>query len=459
MKTGHTSSPFQLETELRRDLGVVSATTIIVGGIIGSGIFGAPAGIAQQLGNPGLFLLVWILGGALGFAGALCFAELGTMMPRSGGQFVYLKEAFPPIVAFLYGWVEFILLQSAGMAAIGAICTSYMGYFIPGISSHITVFSLGPIAISSQQVAVWVLILFLCFVNYVGVRFGGLLMNLTTFAKVTALVGLALLAAWIGGNVSHFEPLVPPDLDTGILTVLGPAMIGGLFAYQGWVNTNMVVGEVKDPQRILPRVIFFGLGLCTLVYLAVNWSYLYVLSIGEIAASERVAADAASRLIGPVGASLISAAVMISTFGTMNGTMIITPRIPYAMARAGLFFKWFTHVHPRYRTPSRAIVAMSVMGFVWTFLGDFQSIINAFVYIVYLYYGLNVLALIVLRRKFPDARRPYKVPGYPYVPILFLVVVAWVVVTVVTQNFLQALPGLGCLGLGAVVYLIWFRKA
>ena len=284
-------------------------------------------------------------------------------------------------------------------------------------------------------------------------------MNLTTFAKVTALVGLALLAAWIGGNSEHFVPLVPPDIDFSILAVLGPAMIGGLFAYQGWVNTNMVVGEVKDPQRILPRVIFFGLGLCTLVYLAVNWSYLYVLSIDEIAASERVAADAASRLIGPVGASLISAAVMISTFGTMNGTMIITPRIPYAMARAGLFFKWFTHVHPRYRTPSRAVVAVSIMGFVWTFLGGFQAIINAFVYIVYLYYGLNVLALIVLRRKHPDAHRPYKVPGYPYVPVLFLVVVAWVVVTVVTQNFLQALPGLGCLGLGAVVYLVWFRKA
>ena len=459
MTTKSSSSPFELETELRRDLGVVSATSIIVGGIIGSGIFGAPAGIAQQLGNPGLFLLVWIVGGTLCFAGALCFAELGTMMPRSGGQFVYLKEAFPPIVAFLYGWVEVVLLQSAGLAAIGAICTSYMGYFLPFISSHVTVFDLGFFVISSQQVAIWILLIFLCFVNYVGVRFGGLVMNMTTFAKVTALAGLALLAIAIGGDAGHFEPMVPPDIDAGILTVLGPAMIGALFAYQGWVNTSMVMGEVREPQRILPRVILFGLGLCTLVYLAVNWSYLYILGIDGIATSDRVAADVATWLIGPVGGSLISAAVMISTFGTMNGTLIITPRIPYAMARAGMFFKSFTHVHPRFKTPSRAILATTAWAILWTFLGNFQAIINAFVYIVYLYYGLNVLALIVLRRKHPDAKRPYKVPGYPYVPVFFLVVVSWVVVTVVTQNFLQALPGLGVLGLGAVVYLVWFRKA
>jgi APA family basic amino acid/polyamine antiporter len=453
------SSPFELETELKRDLGVVSATTIIIGGIIGSGIFGAPAGIAQQLGNPGLFMLVWIIGGVMGFAGALCFAELGAMMPRSGGQYVYLKEAYPPIVAFLYGWMEVVLIQSAGLAAIAVVCTNYMGYFMPFVSSNNAVLSIGPVIVSTQQIAIWILMIFLCIVNYAGVRFGGQIMNLTTFAKVGALIGLALIAMIEGGgDSSHFTPVVPPDMDMSIFTMMGPAMIGALFAYQGWTNTNSIAGEVKDPQRVLPRAIFFGLGLCTVVYMLVNWSYLYVLSIDEIAASTRVAADVAERLMGPIGGSLISAAVMISTFGTMNGIMMFTPRIPYAMARDGLFFKSFTHVHPKYQTPSKAIIATTIWGMVWTFLGDFQDIINAFVYAVYAYYGLNVLALILLRRKYPDAHRPYKVPFYPYVPIFFLIIVTWVVISIITQNIGQALPGLGCLAVGAVVYMIWFRK-
>ncbi|MDP7238907.1 MAG: amino acid permease, partial [Candidatus Latescibacteria bacterium] len=238
----------------------------------------------------------------------------------------------------------------------------------------------------------------------------------------------------------------------------GPAMIGALFAYQGWTNTNAVAGEVKDPQKVLPRAIFFGLGLCTVVYMAVNWTYLYVLSIDEIAASQRVASDVAERLVGPIGGSLISAAVMISTFGTMNGILLFSTRIPYAMARDGLFFKSFGHVHSRYQTPSRAIIAVTIWAIGWTFLGGFQDIINAFVYAVYAYFGLNVLALILLRRKYPDAHRPYKVAGYPYVPIFFLIVVTWVVITIVAQNFSQALPGLACLAVGAVVYLVRFRK-
>jgi len=459
MSKSSSSSPFELETELKRDLGVVSATTIIIGGIIGSGIFGAPAGIAQQLGNPGLFMLVWIIGGVLGFTGALCFAELGAMMPRSGGQYVYLKEAYPPIVSFLYGWMDVVLIQSAGLAAIGVVCTNYLGYFIPIVSPDVSVLSLGPVVVSSQQVVIWILLAFLCFANYVGVRFGGLVMNLTTFAKVGALVGLALVAVIVGGgDTSHFMPLIPPDLDASIFTLMGPAMIGALFAYQGWTNTNAVAGEVKDPQKVLPRAIFFGLGLCTVVYMAVNWTYLYVLSIDEIAVSQRVASDVAERLVGPIGGSLISAAVMISTFGTMNGILLFSTRIPYAMARDGLFFKSFGHVHPRYQTPSRAIVAVTIWAIAWTFLGGFQDIINAFVYAVYAYFGLNVLALILLRRKYPDAHRPYKVAGYPYVPIFFLIIVTWVVITIVAQNFSQALPGLGCLAVGAVVYLVRFRK-
>jgi basic amino acid/polyamine antiporter, APA family len=453
------SERFTLETELSRDLGLTEATTIVIGGIIGSGIFGAPAGIAQALGNPGLFMSVWVIGGLLGFTGALCFAELGAMMPRSGGQLVYMMEAFPPIVGFLYGWMEVVLIQSAGLAAIAVVCVSYLGYFIPQVSPDIGLFSIGSIVVSSQQVTIWILLWILCAVNYFGVRFGGTVMNVTTFAKVLALIGLAGVAVIVGGgDWGHFSPMIPPNIDWSLASIMGPAMIGALFAYQGWSNTNAIAGEVKDPQRTLPRAIFLGLGICTAVYLAVNWSYLYVLSIDEIAASERVATDVAVALIGPVGGSLISLAVMISTFGTMNGILMYTPRVPYAMAREGIFFEWFTHVHPRYRTPSRAIVALTAWAMFWTFLGSFQSIINAFVYAVYAYYGLCVIALLKLRKTHPDVPRPYRVPGYPWIPLFFLLITAICVVSILVEKTTDALPGLLCLGVGVPVYWIWFRK-
>ncbi len=450
---------FTLETELARDLGITSATTIVIGGIIGSGIFGAPAGIAQALGNPGLFMSVWFIGGLMGFTGALCFAELGAMMPRSGGQLVYLLEAFPPVVGFLYGWMEVVLIQSAGLAAIAVVCVSYLGYFLPTVSPDAVVISVGGSTVSTQQVAIWVLLWALCAVNYCGVRFGGTVMNLTTFAKVAALVSLTVVAALVGGgDWNHFLPLVPQKIDWGLAGLMGPAMIGALFAYQGWANTNAIAGEVKDPQRVLPRAIFLGLGTCTLVYIAVNWSYLYVLSIEEIAASERVAADVAVRLIGPVGGSLISLAVMISTFGTMNGILMYTPRVPYAMAQERIFFKWFTHVHPTYRTPSRAIVALTLWAMMWTFLGSFQDIINAFVYAVYAYFGLCVVALLKLRRSHPDVPRPFRVPCYPWIPLFFLLVTACVIVSILVENTTQAVPGFVCLAAGIPVYWIWFRK-
>ncbi|MEE2708335.1 MAG: amino acid permease [Gemmatimonadota bacterium] len=448
---------FELETELARDLGLVAATTIIIGGIIGSGIFGAPAVIAQAVGSPGAFMLIWIVGGIVAFSGALCFAELGALMPRSGGMVVYLKDTYPPIVAFLYGWAEVVVIQPGSLAAISVIFTDYLGYFFPSISMDNIVFSVG-LPISTQHLAVIVVLGVLGTINYVGVRWGGLVATVSTAGKVFALLALVALAAWVGGSWDHFSPGFTSTREVSLVDAFGIAMVGILFSYNGWSNTNNVVGEVKDPRRVLPLAIVIGLGVCVIVYLAVNWAFLYVMSVDEIAGSGRIAADVAERLIGPVGGSLISIAVMISTFGTVNAGLVYIPRIPYGMAREGLFFNWFSHVHETFRTPSRAIATMAIWSAFWVvFLGSFQNIINAIMYVLLAFYIMSIIALFKLRKKYPDAERPFKVPGYPFTPLLFAVLSSVYIISFLYTQFNDAIPGLVVLVLGIPVYWIWFR--
>jgi APA family basic amino acid/polyamine antiporter len=279
----------------------------------------------------------------------------------------------------------------------------------------------------------------------------------STFAKVGALAALVILAATVGGSWDHFSMPSASAGEINLFGALGVAMIGTLFSYNGWYNTNNVAGEVKDPRRTLPLASIMGLGLCIFVYLAVNWAYLYVMNIDEIAASERIAADVAERLIGPTGGALISLAVMISTFGTINAGMVYIPRITYGMAKEGLFFKQFTYVHPRYRTPSKTIVLLTVLSIFWTILGDFEAIIGAILYVLYIFYILSIIALFILRRKLPDAIRPFKAWGYPITPLFFLLVASGYVISVLLFNFGQSWPGLSVFVVGLPVYWIWFR--
>ncbi len=451
-------SRFQLETELARDLGLVAATTIIVGGIIGSGIFGAPAGIAAVLGSPELFLLVWVIGGLLCFSGALCFAELGAMMPRTGGIIVYLRESYPPCVSFLYGWTETAVICPGALAAVAMICTSYLGYFVPAISLENVLLQAGPVMVSTQHLAIFAVLALLGAVNYAGVRFGGIISNVSTFAKVAALLGLVFIALIVGGSAEHFSSPSATGREMSLFGALGTAMVGILFSYNGWYNTNNVAGEVKDPRRVLPLAIIIGLSLCMLVYLAVNWAYLYVMDIDEIAGSNQIAAEVAERLIGPIGGSLTSLAVIIATFGTLNANIIYMPRIAYGMARERLFFSWFTRVHPRFRTPSRTITTLTILGMAWSLVGNFMEIILAVMYVLFVFYVLTVIAVFILRRKYPDEPRPFKVWGYPVTPLFFIVVSLGYIVSTVVFSFGDALPGIIVLLLGVPVYLLWFRR-
>lgn len=451
------SERFELETELSRDLKLTHATAIVVGAIIGSGIFGAPAGIADALRSPGLFLIFWIIGGVLAFCGALSMAELGAMMPRSGGPLVYLREAFPPYVAFFYGWMDVFLMQAGGIAAGTAIFASYLGYFVPWISPESMVFVAGPWKVSTELLTVYATLLLLGTVNYVGVRFGGALAMLTSVGKVAALVGFAVLA-FFGRDSERVIEWFPAREGIDPLASFGMAMVGVFFAYNGWQYLNIVAGEVENPRRNLPLSIIIGLSIVTLVYFFVNGAYLSALTIDEIAASNRVAADAAERVLGPAGGVFVSVAVLISTFGVVNNTILWAPRVAYGMSREKLFFPWFSFVHPRFRTPSRAIVGIVLCSAVWSSLGSFQAIIDSFAFALAGFLLLTVIALFVLRRKFPDAHRPFKVWGYPYVPMFFVVVTSGYVVSVFVFKAAESLPGLLFLLLGVPVYFFWFRK-
>lgn len=449
------SSRFTLEVELSRDLGLLSATSIIVGGMIGSGIFGAPAGIAQQLGSPGLFMLVWVVGGILAFCGAVCFAELGCLLPRTGGQLIYLREVYPPVIAFAYGWTESFLIQGASLSAIAYIFASYLSYFTPLISTTNILFTMGGFSLSTQHLLMMSMLTFLGGVNYFGVRFGGFIANFFTISKVIALLGLVVVVMFAGGDWGHFTPLFPETPAPDLISAFGAAMIGAMFAYNGWNNANMVAGEIKDPQKQLPRAIFIGLLVVMIVYMLINWSYLFVLSIDEVASSPRIAADVALRVMGPIGGALVSIAVLISTFGTMNNGPLAVPRICYAMAKEKLFFQAITYVHPKYKTPSRAIIMVTGAGIAWTFLGDFQKIIDAFAWAVYTFYILTIIALFILRRKYPDVPRPVKAWGYPVTPIIFLVIATYYVISVLYEKPWESLPGLVFVAMGLVVYWVY----
>lgn len=455
------SSPsrrFTTETELVRGLGLFGATNVVIGLIIGSGIFGAPAGIAQQLQSPGLVMLVWLMGGFLAFTGAACFAELGAMMPRTGGQVVYLREAFPPIIAFLYGWTEVVLIAAGSIAAIGVVFTSYLGYFIPAISFDNILFTFLGHPFSTQQIAIILCFLFLGAVNYMGVRLGGLVQNIFTVSKTGALLGLIVIVAFVSTDTGNFTPLFPDSVDTSIGTAFAGAMAGAMFAYNGWASGGMLAGEIKNPQRALPRAIILGLLVCVVVYMGVNWAFIRMMPVAEIAQSPRIAADVAVLAIGPIGGTFISAAVMISTFGTINGNLMAVPRVTYAMAKEGLFFDWMTYVHPRFRTPSRSVVALVIYAITWTFLGDFQAVVDAMGFALLTFTSLSVVAMLILRRRYPDVARPVKTIGYPVTPIIFLLISIWYVTTLLVTRFMESLPGLVALGLGLVIYLIWFRN-
>ncbi|MGO8817927.1 MAG: APC family permease [Terriglobia bacterium] len=429
--------------ELPRKLGWLDAAMIVVGIVIGSGIFLLPNLIAQNLHSSGAILAAWVISGVLSYFGALAYAELGAMMPATGGQYVYLREAYGPACAFVCGWTFMLAVLSGGIAFLAVTFSIYAGQFV-----HLT-----PVTAKLISLAV---IAVLSAVNYVGVREGATVQVIFTFLKIAGLLML------IGGAfLSHaVAPAVLPPVPSAFsLPQFGTAMIACLMAYNGWTYISFVAGEVKQPARNLPRSLTLGMVGVMVLYVLANMAYLKVMTIPQIAATARVGATLAERTMGPIGATLVSVTVLISIVGAINGCILTAARIPFAQAQDGLFFRRFGRVHPRFETPAFAIVLQGVWTAVLVVSGSYENLFSYSMVAAWIFYMLSVAAVFVLRRKQPQLARPYRMWGYPYTLGAFMLVSVWFVVNAFVTTPGPSFTALGIIATGIPMYLIWRKPA
>jgi amino acid transporter len=399
-------------TSLPRTLGVISAIAILIGSTIGTGIFRSPAGIATKVPFEGFYLLLWVLGGFFSLCGALTLAELAGALPHTGGVFVYLREGFGRLPAFLFGWSELVIIRAS---ALGAISTVFAEYFLRLLGRE------DPQLVHYVAAAA---ILAVATFNIVRVKLGALVQNITTVTKYGALVLLVLTVFLVGANNPAPIPSEPAQAATSpSLVMFGLAFISLLWTYDGWADVTFISGEVKRPGRNLPVTLIAGTLAVIAIYLLANLAYLHLLDINQIANSKLVAADTAYRIVGNMGVKLVSIAVMISAFGTLNGSMMTGPRIFFAMADEGLFFKKIASVHPRFKTPYIAISLAASLAIIFVMVRTFEQLSDTFVLGIWPFYALGVAAVYALRRKRPDLPRPYKTLGYPITPALFIIAV------------------------------------
>jgi len=427
---------------LPRRIGLWSAVAVLVGSTIGSGIFRVPAGVADRLQEPGPVLLAWVVGGIIALFGALTLAELAGALPRSGGVFAYILEAFGPLPAFLFGWSELTVIRASALGAIATIFAEYLGHFIP----------LQPMEVRWIAAAAVVTVGVL---NYVGVNRAAILMNLATVTKYLALAALVLLAFAVGrGSASHFSPAWGSGLN---LSLMATALIAIMWTYDGWADLSFMGGEVKNPGRTLPLALILGTSGILVIYLLLNLAYIYLVPLGEMARSPLIAATAAERipLLGPSAGGVISAVVMLSCFSTLIGSMMTGPRIFFAMADRGLFFQAIARVSPRFHSPSVAIWLATALGVVYVLLNDFQQLADKFILGIWPFYALAVGAVFVLRRVRPDLPRPYRTWGYPAVPLLFLLASVGMVVNALWTDPVNTGITFGIILAGIPAYLAW----
>ncbi len=459
------SSPSSTPQLVRR-LGLPSAIMIVIGSIIGSGIFLTPQSVAAAVDVPGVMILVWIFTGLLTLAGALTNAEIGSEIPEAGGHYVFFRVLYGDFIAFLFGWTTFIVYQTGSIAAIAVAFSRYFSFFMP--LAHLSpaleawkiplVGNIHPFAdLGVKLVAVGIIVL-LTTVNYYGVRFGGMIQNIFTSMKIAAIVGIVIIGFSAGtGSVSHFLPLWGIPTSGPLLPAIGIAMIATLWSYDGWANLTFIGGEVRNPQRNIPLALSLGTIAVIVIYVLTNLAYLYVLPINEIASSRLVAADMMEKVYPGYGGAVISIAVMISTFGSVNGSCMTTARVFFAMAKDRLFFKGLADVHPRYNTPAKSLVVQCVWACLLTLSGTFDQLFTYVMFAGWIFYALGAAGVFILRRKFPRTDRPYSVPGYPWVPALFVAVATWFVINTLVNQTADSMVGLLLLVTGVPFYLYWKR--
>jgi basic amino acid/polyamine antiporter, APA family len=449
--------------QLRRGLGLWSAIAIIIGTAIGSGIFLVPADMVRAVGSPGLVFLVWIFGGILTLFGALSYAELSAALPAAGGEYVYLNAAYGPMFGFLYGWTQTWVGKSASIASLATAFFTYFADLLPGLQRVLYTVPLpigphgAPLEIRYGQLLAICLIFFLAGVNYLRVRLGGRVQVSLTAVKLALIAGL--IAAGLLSNrgiTENFHTVTAAN--PGGISGFFVALVAALWAYDGWNNAGMLGSEIERPQRNLPRALIAGTLLMIAVYLLTNAAYFYVLNSAEVAASPRVAADMMRRVFGPPGGALVSVAAMISIFAALNGSIMSGARVPYAMARDGYFFRSVSHVHPHFHTPSAAIALLGVWSSLVLLSGQYQQLYTMVIFSIWIWYGLTAAAVIVLRRKRPDLERPYKVPGYPLVPLVFVLVALVLIYSTLRTSPRESGIGLVLIAAGFPFYFHWKRR-
>src|SRR5215470_4077326 len=429
---------------LARKLGPLDATMIVVSGIIGSGIFINPYVVAQKVGTPFLIIAVWVAGGALALCGAFVFAELATVMPRVGGQYAFFREAFHPLVGFLHGWSLLLIIQSGATAAVAVACGQYVARLL----------HLGPDLVTPVAIA---LLLGLVAFHSLGIKPGSVVVNVITAGKTLA-IAILVVAAFAVARKSGItlSPLAPPGLaGASLLSAFFAALVPTMFAYGGWQNSCFVAEEVRDPQKNLPRAILAGVLIVIAVYVTANVAYVHVLGAPALAATRTPAADVAAAVLGERGADIVSVLVIVSTFGFLNLALMTAPRVYYAMARDGLFFRSVARVSPRTRTPVAAIVTQGVLASALALSNTYDKLLGYAVFADWIFFALAGAALIAFRRKLPDAPRPNPTPLYPFVPLAFTAAGAALVLNLFYDDPRNAVIGSAIIALGVPVFFVW----
>src|SRR5258706_1596027 len=472
------------DKELVKGLGLTSATTLVMGSMIGSGIFIVSAQIARDVQSPGFLILTWFVTGFLTIVGALCYGELAAMMPRAGGQYVYLREAFGPLVGFLYGCTLFLVIQTGTIAAVGVAFGKFLGIFFPSISATNWIFHIrGNVGLNTQGLVGILVVVVLTAVNMFGVRTGAAVQNTFTFAKTAALLGLVLLGFAIGRNpeaIAHNftnfwrNPGVAgssfPWLQTAILIAI--SQVGSLFSSDAWNNVTFTAGEVKNPKRNLPLSLALGTGTVILLYILANFVYLSVLPLEGVAngatviergiqhaTDDRVGTAVMQQMFGGSGAKLMALAILISTFGCCNGLILTGARRYYAMAKDGLFFKSVGKLDPKYKVPVMSLVIQCVWTCLLCLSGSYNQLLNYVIFAVLVFYILTIAGLFQLRRKLPNAERPYKAIGYPVLPAIYIVIALFIDVVLLRYTPEYTWPGLIIVLLVIPGYFLWSRSS
>jgi APA family basic amino acid/polyamine antiporter len=451
---------------LVRGLSLLDSVLLLAGGIIGSSIFLTAKDIAGPLPHPALFMLVWVMGALISMCAAFAFAELGSMFPDSGGQYVYLREAFGDLIAFLYGWMLFAVANGGTIAALSVASAAYLSAIFPAISQDHVVLTAAGITLTRTHIVGLISIVVVTWINVVGLRRGAVLQNVTTWAKFVAMAAFVLLGFLIGkGSWSNFtlhggNSGIAMGMSTGqLVSALGIGLIAVFWAYDGWVYITWVAGEVKDPRRNVPRAMVLGILVVAVVYLAMNMTYVFSMPLTEVAKHDTIAAAAAENLFSPRAAHWLSAVIALSCFGAMASCTLSGARVYFAMARDGVFFQRMAQVHPKWRTPALSLIGQGAWACLLTVSGRYDQLYTYVIYGMVLSYTLTVIGLFVLRWKRPEIPRPYRCTGYPWLPAIYILLGTWWTINTIVERPKEALAGTAIVLLGVPGYLYWKRQS